>query len=197
MRFVHPGGPTDWGLLEDGAVRHLAGTLPAWAPRVAYGEGRAALPLNGRVEPEKPTAPLSIGRHFRRSFHDPDLEGQGLLAAVIGAAPLGADRPFRCVLGYVAAALDRGGRLTLGPVLVTADEFGAAGPPLAPQPGGSSLSDRIRAYDQHHALRTGDLLIVAHARLTDAMSTRLRNQAAGQIDRQLADASSLRALQPS
>lgn len=177
MRLVYPGGSTDWALLdtEQNAMRHLAGNLAAWAPRVAFGEGRRALPLNGRVDSLGPTSQFQLGRHFRRLAPGPIFGRDNLLAAVIGAAPLGLPDPRRRVVGYVAVRIPPHDGLQLGTVLVTSDEFGPHGPDLCPGGGAPSIDDQIATADGSCSLRTGDVVVVGRVRLTKGLWAALHN----------------------
>ncbi|MBS0363558.1 MAG: hypothetical protein JSR98_19455 [Proteobacteria bacterium] len=154
-------------------MRHLAGALSAWAPRIAFGEGRAALPLNGRREAWRPTEDFALDRHFRRLFCAPHDAGGSLLAAVIGAAPMGGEKPERCVVGYLEARVADDRAVTLGPVLISADEFDPSGPTLAVD--NPSIVDQLIGLDRLHGLRTGDVVVVGPATLAPATWSALRN----------------------
>lgn len=179
MRFAFPGDDTDWALIEPehGLMRHLAGALPVWAPRIAFGEGRAALPLNGRVEPWRVTPPLLPGRHIGRLFEGPYTDGPHLLAALMGAPPLGRPNAHRCIVGYLAAmACGEPGLTTLGPVLMTADEFGPEGPDLDARR--MTIRARIEALDVDQGLRTGDVVVLGSAALGPQQWSALWNRSA-------------------
>jgi hypothetical protein len=182
MRFVSPGGQTDWALLDgegEGMLRHLAGGLAIWAPRVAYGEGRGALPINGRTEAWRPTEAFCLGRHFRRVLPGSTTEAADGLAAVVGAPPMGRSNPLRCVVGYVAVTPRwDGGPPALGPVLVTADVFGAKGPTLVEAP---SVDQQLWTQDAGHGLRTGDVVILGRASLSNGLWAALRNEPVAQV----------------
>jgi hypothetical protein len=181
MRFVSPGAACDWALLdpEAGTIRHLSGPLSAWAPRITFGEAWNALPLNGRREAWRETEGFELGRHFRRMFPaphgvgGPGLDGSGLIAAVMGAPPMGAANPLRCVLGYVEAWADEADAVAFGPVLLSADEFGRPGPALPPT--GPSIAAQIIGLDQQHGLRTGDVAVLGPADLPASIWAVLRN----------------------
>ncbi|HEX5264990.1 MAG TPA: hypothetical protein VFW13_15775 [Phenylobacterium sp.] len=178
MRFVSPGAPCEWALLDAEArvIRHLAGPLSAWAPRIAFGEGCTALPLNGRREVWRETEGFKLGRHFRRLFSAPCDSPSGLLAAVMGAAPMGASSPLRCVVGYVEAQGAEDRALRLGPVLLSADEFGPSGPRLSPN--SPPIADQLTVLEQLHGLRTGDVVVLGPAELSASMWAALRNEGA-------------------
>lgn len=179
MRFVFPGGATDWALVEpdQGIMRHLAGGLAIWAPRIAYGEGRGVLPLNGRVEPWRATAPLCPGRHYRRVFPAAGMEAGRRLAALVGAAPMGCSNPLRCIVGYVAVtSKGAGAPPVLGPILMTAKAFGAGGPVLAR--GIETIADQLASWDRSHGLRTGDAVILGPATLSPDLWAALCNTGA-------------------
>jgi len=176
VRFVFPGGSADWALVEpgQGIMRHLAGGLAIWAPRIAFGEGRTALPLNGRVEPWRPTGPLCPGRHYRRVFPAAGGEVGDHLAALLGAAPMGCSNPARCVVGYVAVtSRSPDAPPVLGPVLMTAKAFGPGGPVLAP--GIDPVADQLEARDRDRGLQTGDVVVLGSAALSPDLWAGLLN----------------------
>ena len=136
---------------------------------------RAALPINGRVEPRRPTALFSLGRHFRRVFPGPASDAVDGLAAVVGAAPMGRAHPLRCVVGYIAVTPRwDGGSPALGPVLVTADAFGPGGPALVDA---VSVDQQLLLQEAGHGLRTGDVVLLGRALLSPALWAALRNEA--------------------
>lgn len=179
MRLVYPGGQSDWALVDQdaGVLRHLAGGLSIWSPRVAFGEGRLSLPINGRTEPLRQTSDLSVGRHFRRVFGEPLQEGDDLLAAIMGSAPQGLHRPARCIVGYVAVARrwDQGPPV-LGPVLMTVDEFGRQFPDLVGRD--RSVAEVVGTHQAVCGLRTGDVVLLGRAALTSEVWAALRSASA-------------------
>jgi hypothetical protein len=81
-------------------------------------------------------------------------------------------------VGYLAVACDGdGGLVTLGPVLVTADEFGPNGPSL--DLGAQPVGLQVEAMDAAYDLQTGDVILLGAANLPSERWRALWNEAAG------------------
>lgn len=119
----------------------------------------AALPLTGRSEP------LAEGGDLRdllgRVFHTDDVDPHGALAAVLGTRLAGRSKPVRSICGYAQVRV-RDDRLSLGPTLVTRDEFGDEPPYVLCGccSGRVDVAGVLQILDEAHELRTGDVVIL-------------------------------------
>jgi len=168
MRLAHSSSLGGWALVEGVLLKHVAGALSAWSPRIASGEGRTALPLTGRKAPIASAEPLSPA-NFRRILTGPADGAWPLgLAAVVGCSLVGRTNPFRSIVGYVGLA-QVDGRMVFGRYLVTREEFGDAPPRLGAHP-------MIHVTAREHLdtfgedLGTGDLLILGPVKLPSPLA---------------------------
>jgi hypothetical protein len=166
MILVAAPSGSDWALLDEerGQLLTIAGSLNAWAPRLAGGEGRWALPLNGRVAPVRAALSAAPAGLFDRVFGpaEPAAPGATLLAGVLGAPLTGRSNPLRSLCGYLAISrLDGASDWVMGPALVTRDEFGDGPPLLGPALGGQARDPvaHLRQTDAENDLRTGDIVV--------------------------------------
>ena len=183
MRLVQATADGRWGLLDQRpeAAAVIAGALPAWAPRIAAGEGRWALPLIGRWEPAETIRDFDVALMFRRVlFLDSLQPGRACgLAAVVGTSLAGRTNPFRSVVGYLAVSPGPDGKSQrFGQVLITRDEFGDRPPSLVNALNLVELDpmSELWAMDRRHGLRSGDVVVLGAAAL-DAAITRRFSQA--------------------
>ena len=161
-----------WALVDEdqGVLRHVAGELTAWGPRIAGGEGVWALPRTGRVR--SPSEPLSnlrplLGRILQLPGARPPTAPR--LAAVIGTSLAGRRNPFRSILGYVQLDGEQGCM-----ALVTRDEFGDEPPDLSDPAGDpASLVERLQALDDAYRLRPADVVVLGRADVDDHLAARL------------------------
>jgi hypothetical protein len=180
---------TGWALVDEdqGLLRHVAGGLSAWGPRLAGGEGVWALPRTGRVrrtsERLSSLRPL-LGRILQLPGAKPPPAPR--LAGVVGTSLAGRRNPFRSFLGYLLLDGEQGCK-----TVVTRDEFGDRPPSLTPEAGDSgSLIERLQALDGAFGLRPADLVVLGAAQVDDDMAERLTagNLSAFQQRRSAADA---------
>lgn len=173
MRLAHSSLLGGWAWVDEarGGLKHVAGGLSAWAPRIASGEGRNALPLTGREALLGSADPLHPSI-FRRVLPGPAADAWSLgLAAVVGCSLVGRTNPFRSVVGYVG--IERAAnRMTFGRFLVTRDEFGDQPPLLRP---GFSIHVTAREHLESFGgeLYTGDLLVLGPVDLPGVLAVRL------------------------
>jgi hypothetical protein len=161
-----------WALVDEdqGMLRHVAGELTAWAPRIAGGEGVWALPRTGRVrssaDPLLNLRPL-LGRILQLPGARPPAAPR--LAAVVGSSLTGRRNPFRSFLGYVLLDGEQGCM-----AVVTRDEFGDEPPDLSASAGDpASLVERLQALDDTHGLRPADVVVLGRADVEDHLAARL------------------------
>lgn len=173
MRLAHSSLLGGWAWVDEACsgLKHVAGGLSAWAPRIASGEGRNALPLTGRAASLGSADPLDLAI-FRRVLPGPLTGAWSLgLAAVVGCSLVGRTNPFRSVVGYVGIVRSAG-QMTLGHFLVTRDEFGDQPPPLS-----RSFPNRVTAREHLESfggeLYTGDLLVLGPVDLPGELAARL------------------------
>lgn len=164
----------DWALIDEreGFLRHVAGGLNAWGPRIAGGEGSAALPLTGRQLPAA-EASSDLRPLLLRVLDLPPSEGHSgmRIAAVVGAPLEGRRNPFRSVIGYIL--LDEQHRSR---VLVTRDEFGAEPPRIADSAEDSAdapAGERMWELDAAWGLKPGDVVVLGTPVLDARMAARL------------------------
>ncbi|HEY2751587.1 hypothetical protein [Phenylobacterium sp.] len=178
-----------WALVDEdqGVLRHVAGGLTAWGPRLAGGEGFWALPRTGRARriPERLSSlrPL-LGRILQLPGVKPPPAPR--LAAVVGTTLAGRRNPFRSFLGYLLLDGEQSCR-----TLVTRDEFGDQPPSLSPGAGDcASLVERLQALDGAFGLRPADMVVLGAAQVDDDMAERLTagNLFASQHRKSAADA---------
>jgi hypothetical protein len=176
MRLTHL-APEGWSLLdeEQQVLRHVAGRLTAWAPRLAGGEGVWALPLTGRIYDRGALARhdlrAGLGRLFSLSAAagaSPELE----LAAVVGNSLEGRRNPFRSICGYTAAQR-LSDRRRLGPVLITRDEVGDTLPASLADAEAQSVAERLLRLHHDTTLRTGDVVLLGPLGPAEPLRTRL------------------------
>jgi len=161
-----------WALVDEdrGVLRHVAGELTAWAPRIAGGEGLCALPLTGRVRPAAEPL-LSLRPLLNRILQLPGSSPPAAprLAAVVGTSLAGRRNPFRSIFGYVLLDGEPGCR-----AVVTRDEFGDQPPGLLASSGDpASLVERLQALDGAFGLRPADVVVLGSADLDDPLAARL------------------------
>ncbi len=165
-----------WALVDEstGTLRHLAGGLNAWAPRLTCGEGEHVLPCTGRVGAQ-PADPCVAGQVFERVFHLEDAAEapDWSLAAVVGATLMGRQNPVRSILGYIAVRRNAG-KLEAGPCIVTREDFGDL-PTIGCGLHGTPLdvAERMVDADRRAGLRTGDLVVFGKARISTRQTSRL------------------------
>jgi hypothetical protein len=158
-----------WALVDEdgGLLRHVAGELTAWAPRIAGGEGFCALPLTGRTRPAAEPL-LSLRPLLNRILQLPGSSPPAAprLAAVVGAPLAGRRNPFRSIFGYVLLDGEQGCR-----TVVTRDEFGDQPPGLSGDP--ASWAGRLLALDGAFGLRPADVVVLGRADVDDHLTARL------------------------
>ena len=162
VRF--PALSDQWAVVDDnGVLRHVAGELSAWGPRLCGGEGIAALPRTGRTFSGKP------GKSFpHKSIFFLSQSGGARIAAMVGVALSGRPNPFRSIVGYTLFGEDGPGE-----VLVTRDEFGDEPPALEEGLDAPALKLALQLLDQNYTLRPGDLVVLGRPLLEPAMRKRL------------------------
>jgi hypothetical protein len=161
-----------WALVDEdqGVLRHVAGELTAWSPRITGGEGVWALPRTGRVRPVADPL-LNLRPLLSRILQLPGSRPPAAprLAAVVGTSLAGRRNPFRSIFGYVLLDGEQGCR-----VVVTRDEFGDQPPRLSVSCGDpASLVERLQALDGALGLRPADLVVLGEADLDDHLAVRL------------------------
>ncbi|HEX4709961.1 hypothetical protein [Phenylobacterium sp.] len=161
-----------WALVDEdeGVLRHVAGEMTAWGPRIAGGEGVWALPLTGRVRPAAQPL-LNLRPLLSRILQFPGARPPPAprLAAVVGTSLAGRRNPFRSIFGYVLLDGEHGCR-----TVVTRDEFGDQPPGLSASSGyPASLVERLQALDRACGLRPADLVVLGKAEVDDHLHARL------------------------
>lgn len=188
MRLTYSSALGGWAYVDETrqVLERVAATLSAWSPRIANGEGRAALPLTGRLAPMADAEPLEAPL-FRRVLPAPADAGwaEGI-AAVVGCSLVGRANPFRSIMGYVGVAKGGSG-ISLGRYLVTRDEFGDAPPRLTGNPL-VKITAREHLDSFQGDLVPGDLLMLGPADLPEPLVDRLwqSDRPAGPARRQTA-----------
>ena len=181
MQIVrYPGEDPAWAVVDDrGILRHIAGSLAAWAPRIAGGEGVSALPRTGRCMVADRAELSDLRPLLRRRFTLPSESGgaPSRLVAIVAASLAGRSNPFRSFLGY--GLLDAIGDCR---VLLTRDEFGDAPPQLACQACHGRLEEQVRALDAEVSLATGDAIVLGAPVLASRLADRL---AGANLDRSM------------